>query len=300
MNKSRTWIERCEPPLPATCAVLIPGDIHLGAMNRSKALLELLASIQFTELWLLGDVLDHTDLPHFWKKKWWQIKRGKIEHVGRLRKRDRRVLQCIDERRKEGARILYTPGNHDEKIGQLLQEVALLLAGDPDRHAPDVRDVLLSLDCIAQWDIRPFILEEVNGVRFYAEHGDNFDHIVHKRKIITGLGSFFWELLKEVEKEKHTFASFAKRQVKTWTKISNQVAAGVSGVARHYGAQYAFAGHTHDPWHTNVDGVEYINMGSFDLHESACVTISHDGQPTLHRVYTRDAPIKNPRRKKGK
>lgn len=296
MGKSRTWIEHCEPPLPSTCAVLIPGDIHLAAQNRVKALLELLVSVEFEQLWVLGDLLDHTELFHFWEKKWWQIRRGKIEHVGRLRKRDRRVLKLIENCRQNGVRVIYVHGNHDANIRVLLEQVALLLGDKKYMDMPDVRDVLLTLDCIARWDIRQFIFEEVHGVRFYAEHGDSFDHIVHSKKIITALGSFFWELLKEVEKEKHTFARFAKRQVKLWTRISNQVAAGVSGVAYQRGARCAFAGHTHDPWDTVINGVRYVNVGSFDLHESACATISHKGQVTLHRVYTRDSPVKNPRR----
>jgi UDP-2,3-diacylglucosamine pyrophosphatase LpxH len=303
MYRSRTFIKAIEPPLPDTIWACGPGDVHLGADNRSKALLELLSYITCEVLVLNGDFIDHANLERFRNKRGFKKKNGEWEHTGRLRRRDRRVIQRIEKMREAGTRVIYIHGNHDEGIEDMLVQVRALLQDQRQQKNKDFWDMLLALRLMGNWEHCHETVLERNDVKYFFTHGDAWDHIVHSKQTLTGLGAFFWEVLKGVEREKHTVAQFVKRRVKRWTQISNQVAAGASAEALFRDAQYAFAGHTHDPWRTDIKvpgkgTVNYVNIGSFDLHESGFFTITPEGVVTLHRVYAHNKHIGNPRHKK--
>jgi UDP-2,3-diacylglucosamine pyrophosphatase LpxH len=296
MQKSRTWIERIEPPLPARIWAAGPGDVHLAAENRSKALIELLHPLEMKVLVLNGDFLDHTNVRRLCRDQTWLERRNKLVHSGRLRQVDQHVIRLIEAKRRTGTRIVLNIGNHDVGMQDLFIRARSLALDDVERRNPHVREILKNLLLIENWELREELLLERNGIKFYITHGDRWDHIVHSKHAITGLGSFFWEHLKRIEREKQHVAHFAKRQVKLWTKISQQVAAGAITVARYHGAQYALAGHTHHAERKHIDGIDYVNIGSFDLHESGFFTITPEGVFTLHTVYTRHKQIANPRR----
>jgi len=283
MKRSRTWIEKIEPPLPEHIVVCGPGDVHLAADNRSKALLELLRSITTDVLVLSGDFLDTDNLEKL---------------LTRLSKTDRKVIEQIHTMHDNGMRIVYLLGNHDADVHDLLKYVQLRLLDEEVDLRTKEGKVLKALDGIRDWEICTSIVLEHRGVQHFFIHGDQWDHIVHSKKIITGLGTFFWEILKRVDKKRHKYASAAKRNIKKWTQISKQVASGAIAVAKAEKAQYAYAGHTHDIWEFKLDGVKFKNLGSFDLHESGFFTIDREGVVRLHRIYTFDKHIKNPRKKK--
>lgn len=278
-----TRIERIAPMVSRQVYLLSPGDVHLGAHNRSGAFLEILLNITCDMLVLNGDFLETNSLEYL------------IRH---LTQNDRDLLRLIDKKWRTGMRVVYTQGNHDDTVQTLLEDIQNLLQEGVYVRGSDEYDALEALSYIGNWEIQEMLLHEYRGKKFVHIHGDQWDHIVRGQRVgrfIASLGSFFWDLLKRVDREKHTVASFTKRRVKLWTKVSNQVAVGAIALAKQYGAEYAFAGHTHDPWEFSIDGVNYINAGSFDMYESGMVSIELDGTVLLHRVHARSTHI-NPYR----
>ena len=145
--------------------------------------------------------------------------------------------------------------------------------------------------------MRQWFAHEYRGIKFIHIHGDQWDHIVRGQrvgKLVARVGSFFWDILKRIDQEKHQIATFTKRRVKLVTKVSNQVAAGALEFGKHHSVRYVFAGHTHDPQEYSIDGITYINVGGFDMYESGLASIGTDGTVLLHRVQARSQEMENP------
>ncbi len=278
----KTHVEKVTPTLPSEIYLLSPGDVHLAANNRSGALFEILSRVECRILVLNGDFLETSSLRHL------------LRH---LTQRDRDLIRLIEGKRRAGMRIVYTLGNHDEGVPALLAQIAGLTGDALRAYTTDERDILETLSLIQNWEIHKWFVHEHGGMKFIHIHGDQWDHIVRGKrmgKLLAYTGSFFWDILKRIDQEKHQIASFTKRRVKLVTKVSDQVAHGAVELAKQQGAHYVFAGHTHDPCEFHADGITYVNVGGFDMYESGLASIDTDGNVLLHRVQARSKQIENP------
>lgn len=278
-----TFVERMLPALPDDIYLLSPGDVHLGANNRSGALLEILKHTHPKILILNGDFLENSELEH---------------HLHRLTRRDRDLIHLIEEKRVAGMRVVYIKGNHDEEVLALLSEVATLGPEERARLTMDQLDVVDTISLMRNWEIVDSLLHEYKGTKFVHVHGDQWDHIVRGGRFgrfLAYIGGFWWDILKQLDREKQYIARFVKRHIKIATHVSNRVAEGAVELAKDEGAHYAFAGHTHDPISFTVGEINYVNAGGFDMYESGIASIDTDGNVLLHHVRARSKPIKNPR-----
>ncbi len=280
---SETYVEEIVPELPRQAYLISPGDVHLAANNRCDALTEILLKTECRMLVLNGDFLETSSLSHLLK---------------RLDRRERDLLRLIDRKRRAGMRVVYTRGNHDKDVHVLLKQVTALRKEGRFAHDANKLDVLEALSLIGNWEREELLSHEYRGVKFIHIHGDQWDHIVRGKRVaraIAKLGGFFWDILKRIDREKHTIANFTKRRVKSLTKIPRQVAAGAITLAKQHNAEYVFAGHTHEPLEFSLDGIRYVNAGGFDMYESGLVSIGMDGNVLLHRVHARRKKISLPR-----
>jgi predicted phosphodiesterase len=278
-SRPKTHVENIDPLLPSRVYLLSPGDVHLAGRNRGKALIEILSATECAVLVLNGDFLDVDSLKRLLK---------------RLSASDRALIKLIEEKRHAGTRVVYTQGNHDEEVTELLRQVEILRQIAPFEKGTREYEVLEALALIGNWERTEVFVHEREGVTYVHAHGDQWDPIVRGRyfgRAIARVGAILWEILKRTDSEKHKIAIFIKRRVKLWTKVSGKVADGAVALAREHGARYAFAGHTHDLRVAEAGGVGYINAGSFDLYEAGLASIGLDGRATLHRVRARSRPI---------
>lgn len=117
----------------------------------------------------------------------------------------------------------------------------------------------------------------VNGIRFIAEHGDNFDHWIKYKPVITFIftGLYYW--VQKFDKS-HKITRKLKKISKTWIDAKNMV--GKRFLDRHYQqADVCLAGHTHYPEikYSQFHKCFYVNSGSFCDEPSSYVVIYDDG-----------------------
>jgi len=244
-----TYLRSIEPPLPEDIHTILPGDAHLGAPNRSGALLEVLRSLpEHCKIIILGDFFDS-------------------HHMHRLKKTDLEVIEHLKEKEVE-----YILGNHDRFI--------------------EAANINASLKEITKnWNIHNSHLTlKIEDTKYYFEHGDRFDSWSTKFKFISVVGSRLYTLFKIVDGEKQRMASTVKRKSKKWLKTSQKVMYGMVSTAKEHEAHFAIAGHTHLPIETTLNNVRYLNVGSFDSHQSSFVSINTKGRPTLHYASTWKRP----------
>ncbi|MET0010605.1 MAG: UDP-2,3-diacylglucosamine diphosphatase, partial [Candidatus Thiodiazotropha sp. 6PLUC4] len=130
---------------------LFLSDTHLGLRAaRTEYLLDFLKNTESENLYLVGDILD------FWKMRsgwyWPSI--------------NNEIINLVIKKAKQGTRVVYVPGNHDE----LLRDYLNFHFSGIEIH-------------------REIIHDAADGRRFLVLHGDEFDGVVMNNKWLAHLGS---------------------------------------------------------------------------------------------------------------
>ena len=228
-------------------------DVHLCSKDAQVEMLHsFISSIKCDYLYLVGDIIDVWAL----RKKWyWPAMYNELVH--KLLKRSRK-----------GAKVIFIPGNHDERVRQFSK----LIAGNIriEKH---------------------FIHEMADGRRFLLCHGDEFD-VVSKYAawlaflgdrgygILLDLNQFFNWLRSRLGFKYWSLSAYVKFRVK---KAVNYISDFEETVALH--AQRAkldgvICGHIHHGEIRPVQGVTYANCG--DWVESCTALVEHyDGRLEL-------------------
>ena len=140
-------------------------DVHLGSRAcRVRLLLDFLRSMECSTLYLVGDIIDLESLrsSYYWPDS----------HT--------EVLQLILERSRNGTRVIYIPGNHD----------------DPLRH--------LCGAVLGNIEIRPSAIHTTRtGRRLLVLHGDVFDGLIKCGRMATIVGSFAYRTLIRLNRAVH-------------------------------------------------------------------------------------------------
>ncbi|MCB1388184.1 MAG: UDP-2,3-diacylglucosamine diphosphatase [Rhodobacteraceae bacterium] len=133
-----------------SCRTLFLSDLHLGALGaQSERLLHFLRAHRAETYVLVGDVLDlwHPLLPH-WSPS------------------DQAVVDFLNARQEQGARLVYLRGNHDPF---------------PDR-APEARRPRAQ-------PVERYVHVAGDGQRYLVIHGDQIDARLFRAHLFTRLGS---------------------------------------------------------------------------------------------------------------
>lgn len=121
---------------------LFLSDIHLGyPLSQVQALSRLLDSIDFEELYLIGDIID------LWYLKQNQTTLFNPEHV--------KLFERIRNYSQQGKKVFYVYGNHDEYLANPLAETLI--------NSQDI--------CFA----KDFVYESLMGKKYFIVHGEDFD-----------------------------------------------------------------------------------------------------------------------------
>ena len=257
-----------EPPRRRYRAVFV-SDLHLGTPGcQAGALLDFLKSHPSDYLYLVGDIVDGWQLRRRWY--WPQAHND--------------VVQQLLRSSRQGCRVIYVPGNHDEFAREFV-----------NHHFGGV-EVL-----------QEAVHETADGRRLWVVHGDYFDAVVQCAKWLAYLGDNLYEFTLKLNGHLNSLrgrlglpywslSQYLKHKVKTALNYVTDFEVAVAHEARRRGHQGVVCGHIHRAEMREIDGVLYCNDGDWVESRTALVeyfdgrlelvhwTPSHDRQSLEFRV----------------
>jgi predicted phosphodiesterase len=139
------------------------------------------------------------------------------------------------------------------------------------------------ISALLGFDFKEEHIEVIKKKKFYFVHGDRWDYIIQLRPFLTEIASGLYYFLQKIDK-KQKLTRKLKKKIKTWRSSAGKVMVRVAHHARSLDCQVCVFGHTHMPEHTNVEGIECINLGSqCDLPITYCM-IDNKGKVILRSL----------------
>jgi UDP-2,3-diacylglucosamine pyrophosphatase LpxH len=230
-------------------------DTHLGTRGcRGDFLADFLRRTSARNLFLVGDIIDGWRLRKSW---YWD------EHHDD-------VLRQILRHARNGTKVTYIPGNHDEMFRSWLVP------------GIDISGIRLCRDA-----------EHItaDGKRLLIIHGDEFDNVVRYAKFLALLGDWAYTVALVINRWFNvarrrlglpywSLSAWLKRQVKEAVKAIDRFESALAAEARRRGFDGVVCGHIHHAEMREVDGVMYMNDG--DWVESCTALVEHhDGRMEL-------------------
>lgn len=219
-------------------------DVHLGSRDcRAGELLQFLARIEVDYLFLVGDIID-----------FWSLRRN-----FHWPQQHNEVVRAILGKAREGARVIYVPGNHDCDMREFCGSVFGNL---------EIR--------------RKYVHSTADGRELLVMHGDEFDAAVKCSRWLAWLGGGAYDLAMWLNRGVNfvrrtlglpfwSFANYLKLRLKNavrYVEAFEHAAARAAVQRRLHGI---VCGHIHRPGIRNIDGVLYCNDGDWVENCSALV-----------------------------
>ena len=230
-------------------------DVHLGYKDcQAQYLLDFLNAIECDVLYLVGDIVDL-----------WSMKRQFFWHPSHYD-----VLALIQQKAKDGTRVIYIPGNHDETF----------------RHYAN--DSLFGIEVHKQ-----YIHTTKANKRFLLLHGDDFDSATRYNKLISIAGDAGYELLLFLNRGTNrirrlfggnywSLASWIKARVHKAREAIDAFEKAAIHEAKKQAVDGIICGHIHHPAVKVVDGILYCNDGDWIENCTALVENSSGRIELLH------------------
>ncbi len=235
------------PDTPPRYRSIFVSDMHLGTRGCQAALiLDFLKHNDADTFFLVGDIIDGWRLRAGW---YWPQSHND-------------VIQKLLRKVRQGARMIFVPGNHDEFARQY---VGLTFGGiDIMRNAVHVT---------------------ADGRRFLVVHGDEYDVVVQHQKWLAYFGDWAYVLMLFINTHFNNFRRFfgfrywsfsawAKLKVKNAVNFIGSFERELAAEARRRGADGVICGHIHHPVIRDIEGVTYVNTGDFV--ETCSFVVEHD------------------------
>lgn len=229
-------------------------DAHLGCKyTHADALLAFLMNHQPQSLYIVGDFVDGWRLRRRW---YWTDTYTFL------------FLRIVDLMR-QGTRVYYLPGNHDEFLRDFMQNLGSIRIADEFVHVTaDRRRILVT-------------------------HGDKFDAAVLHHKWLSHLGDAGYNLLLGINvvfnamRRRLGFGYWSlsqaiKRRVKQATCHIANFEDIVTRHAAQQGCSGVICGHIHTPKITDVNGITYYNTGDW---VESCTALVEYGDGSFELLY---------------
>lgn len=220
---------------------LFISDVHLGSKgSNASQVLEVLKQYQPEYLFLVGDIIDGWLLKR--KFRWPQ------SHTNVLRK----ILSYS----KNGTKVIYIPGNHDE----FMRDYDDLHFGNIEIHNEYI------------WN------------NTYITHGDLYDGVV-KLKWLGILGSVGYDLAISIDRRlkswgyKRSLSKYLKDKVKEAVKFMTSFEQEIVRQGIKHNCSTVMCGHIHHPDDKMIDGIRYLNCGDWIENNSYIIYV--DGEYTV-------------------
>lgn len=224
-------------------------DVHLGTRDcRAAELLDFLRSHDADVIYLVGDLIDGWVLRRTWH--WPQAHND--------------VMQKLLRKVRRGARVVYTPGNHDEFARAYLNH---------QFGGIDVVDDAVHVTA--------------DGRRLWVVHGDRFDPVVSRHRWLIPVAHGFLALLRRVGiptlwrmirplfgRPYRSLASFVKSRANLAMAALGDFERIAVAETRRRGLDGIVCGHVHVAAMRSIEGVLYANDG--DWVDSCTALVEHD------------------------
>ncbi len=222
---------------------LFISDVHLGARGvESEKLLEVLKKYEPEYLFLVGDIIDGWLLKKrfYWKQSYTNVIRKILSYS------------------KNGTKVIYITGNHDE----FLRQFPFLELGNIEIH------------------------NEYEFKGTFITHGDLYDGVV-KLKWLGMLGSVGYDMAIYIDRKlksfgfKRSLSKFLKDKVKEAVKFITSFEEQLVYQSKLRYCHTVICGHIHTPEDKMVDGVRYLNCGDW-IENKTYITLK-DGIYKVHK-----------------
>ncbi len=225
-------------------------DVHLGTAGcRADLLLDFLKSTRISTLYLVGDIIDG-----------WRLKRGWFwpdAHSDVVR----RILKMA----KNGTRVVYIPGNHDE----VFRDYVGLSFGGVELVEEEIHETL-------------------DGRKLLVVHGDIFDGVVLYARWLAFLGDRAYELLLKANilfnairrrfgLPYWSLSAHLKKKVKNAVEYVCRYEEAVAHAARDRGLDGIVCGHIHSAEIRDFNGITYFNDGDW-VESCTALVETHGGR----------------------
>lgn len=226
---------------------LFLSDMHLGTRGcQVGQLLSFLINNNAQTIYLVGDIIDGWQLGSRW---YWPQQHAL-------------VLQVLMAKARQGTRLVYLPGNHDEFV----------------RAHVGTRSELVEF-------AESIVHEGADGKRYLVVHGDCFDPVQSKARwlaflgdsaYVTALGvnAFVNGIGRRMGLPYWSFSNWAKKNVKGAVNFIGHYEEMLVAAARDNAVDGVICGHIHSAAVHDDFGLRYVNCG--DWVESCTAAVEHD------------------------
>ncbi len=151
--------------------------------------------------------------------------------------------------------VVWVEGNHDDGLAEIMSH-------------------LIGIDVYKEY------IWELNGNRYLAIHGHQFDRFLNENVIISSIASFIYDRIQRWGSEKQTVARYLKSKSKGWLRLAKKVADGAAEYAKHKKANIVICGHTHQQskYEYPDKDITYYNSGCWTDLPSSYIIINEDGK----------------------
>jgi len=211
-------------------------DVHLGSKGaKAKELLHFLEHTQSKKLYLVGDIIDCWQL----RKRWYWPQ----SHND--------VMQKILSKARQGTKVIYIPGNHDDMARQFVDNSF----GEIDILMDDVH-------------------ETQNGLKMWVMHGDLFDGVIQHARWLAYIGDGLYTILLGVNVvyngirrffnlEYWSLSQFLKQKVKQAVSLISAFETAMVNETKRRKCDGVICGHIHKAEIKQMDGILYANDGDW-------------------------------------
>lgn len=236
MQRNHQATSPVRPLKPRRYRAIWISDVHLGFRGcAADVLLDFLHSVECETLYLVGDIVDVWELE---RRVYWPQAHNN-------------VIRTLLGKAKQGTRVVYVPGNHDE----ILRDYCGMDFGNIE-----VR--------------RNAMHTTADGRKLLIMHGDEMDSVVQCSRFLAVIGSRAYDWLlwlnRYVNAGRKLFglpywslAAFLKHKVKNAVNFISSFEKGVAHEARRRGADGVVCGHIHRAEIRDIDGILYCNDGDW-------------------------------------
>lgn len=225
-------------------------DVHIGSKScKADHLNDFLKNNTSDRLYLVGDIIDG-----------WKVQQNKW----RWNKKQTKLVERILKISREGTKIIYVTGNHDEFLRPLINHHNLGFYGiELCNH---------------------YIHYGVDGAKYIVTHGDLFDGITRVGKWIGFLGdtaydfalsanNWFNAIRHRLGFHYWSLSKYLKHKVKRAVDFMFEFEKNLAGYCKRKGYDGIICGHIHHAEIKEIDGIIYMNDG--DWVESCTALVEH-------------------------